>query len=90
MLVFHILESETERRFRFPDVPMIFKDLETGQELAVQPSQLREQYSEAADHFAATFRTRCREHGIDFVELDTSVPYDQALLAYLNKRRRIF
>lgn len=89
VLVFHILESETERRFRFPDVPMVFRDMETGEELTLQPSQLREQYEEASAHFAERFRLRCREHNIDFLELDTAEPYDQALLAYLNKRRRM-
>ena len=28
-----------------------------------------------------------REHDIDYVLLDTSVPYDVALVEYLNKRR---
>lgn len=88
VLVFHVLESETERRFRFPDVPMVFRDMETGEELSLQPAQLREHYAEAVQHFSETFRRRCLERNIDFVELDTGEPYDTALLAYLNKRRQ--
>lgn len=89
VLVFHILESETERRFRFPDVPMVFRDMETGDEITLQPSQLREHYEEASTLFSDRFRLQCREHNIDFIELDTAQPYDQALLAYLNKRGRM-
>jgi uncharacterized protein (DUF58 family) len=88
VLVFHILESETERHFRFPDVPMRFVDMETGEEMALQPSQLRENYAEAVKQFSTRFRARCRESNIDFVELDTAEPYGTALLAYLNKRGR--
>src|SRR5690606_8897890 len=47
VLVFHVLESATERRFDFPDVPMRFRDMETGEEMTLQPAQLRESYAEA-------------------------------------------
>ncbi len=89
VLVFHILESETERHFRFPDVPMRFVDMETGEEMSIQPSQLRENYAEAVRGFSARFREKCRERNIDFIELDTAEPYGTALLAYLNKRGKL-
>lgn len=90
VLVFHVLESETERAFRFPDVPMRFRDMETGEEITLQPAQLRAHYEEAAGAFAERFRRRCREYDVDFVELDTAQPYERALMAYLNKRRRLY
>ena len=88
VLVFHVLESETERNFAFPDVPMLFRDMETGEEMTLQPAQLKQNYAEAVRAFSEHFRRQCRASHIDFVELDTSEPYDTALLAYLNKRRR--
>lgn len=90
VLVFHVLESETERAFKFPDVPMLFRDAETGEEITLQPAQLREHYTEAVQNFSERFRRRCREVHVDFEELDTGKPYDSALMAYLNKRRRLF
>lgn len=89
VIVFHVLEGATERQFRFPDVPMLFRDLETGDEVSIQPAQLREHYQEAVQHFSETFRRQCLEHDIDFAELDTNEPYDKALMAYLNKRSRL-
>jgi len=89
VLVFHILESETERNFRFPDVPMQFVDMETGEEMTLQPAQLRENYAETVKNFSARFRERCRERNIDFIELDTAESYSTALLAYLNKRQKL-
>jgi len=89
VLVFHLLESETERHFKFPDVPMRFVDMETGEEMSIQPSQLRENYAEAVKGFSARFCEKCRERNIDFIELDTAEPYGTALLAYLNKRSRL-
>jgi uncharacterized protein (DUF58 family) len=89
VLVFHILEGETERRFRFPDVPMLFRDMETGEEVSLQPAQLRRDYTEAVEFFTRRFRRSCLEFNIDFVELDTGTSYDTALLQYLNKRKRL-
>jgi len=89
VLVFHVLESETERRFRFPDVPMQFVDMETGEEMSLNPAQIRENYEEAVLAFSERFKSRCRERNIDFVELDTMKSYRTALLAYLNKRNRL-
>ena len=89
ILVFHVLETETERRFKFPDVPMVFRDMETGEELSLQPAQLKQNYEEAVRAFSDRFRKQCLAYNIDFVELDTAEPYDTALLAYLNKRKRL-
>ena len=88
VLVFHILETETERSFKFPDMPMVFRDLETGEEMTLQPSQMREDYASAVRAFGERFRRNCLEYNIDFVELDTGQSFDRALMAYLNKRRR--
>lgn len=89
VLVFHVLESATERNFDFPDVPMLFQDAETGETMTLQPAQIKENYREAMRVFSEHVRRRCLEDHIDFVELDTAEPYDTALLAYLNKRRRL-
>ncbi len=89
VLVFHTLESQTERKFEFPDRPVSLRDLETGETLTVQPGQLREHYAEAVQAFSEDFRRRCVEHDIEFVELNTTETYDTALMAYLNKRKRL-
>ncbi|MBX2822902.1 MAG: DUF58 domain-containing protein [Rhodothermaceae bacterium] len=89
VLVFHVLESETERNFQFPDVPMVFRDMETGEEISLQPAQLKQNYQEAVQAFSERFRRQCRGYNIDFIELDTAEPYDTALMAYLNKRKRL-
>ena len=82
VLVFHVLESATERKFQFPDVPMVFRDMETGEEISLQPAQLKQNYQEAVQAFSERFRRQCRGYNIDFIELDTAEPYDTALLAY--------
>ncbi len=90
VVVFHVLDAATERRFDFEDRPLRVRDLETGEEMTLQPAQLREGYREAAEAFLADVRRRCREAGVDYVTLDTARPYADALRAYLDKRRRLY
>ena len=89
VLIFRILEGTTERLFNLPDRPMVLRDMESGNELSLHPGQLREAYMTRMASLTEILRRQCLEHAIDYVELDTAVPYDKALLAYLNKRRTL-
>ena len=90
VVLFHVLDDATERRFAFPNRPVRVKDLETGQERTVQPAQLRQGYQAAADAFLDRLRLVCRQAGVDYQPLDTARPYADALRAYLDKRRRLY
>ena len=90
VIVFHVLDAATERRFAFPDAPVEVRDLETGETLALQPGQLRGSYRASAEAFLDRLRRQCREAGVDYEVLDTARPYADALRAYLDKRRRLY
>jgi uncharacterized protein (DUF58 family) len=75
-----------ERSFNF-GTDATFRDMETGEEMVTQPYQIRQAYSAAMSDFTERIKRECRRHNIDYVLLDTSVPYDVALIQYLNKRR---
>ena len=90
VLLLHVLDDATERRFEVPDTAVRLRDLESGEERTLLPGQIREGYRAAADAFVEALRRRCRETGVDYVPLDTARPYDEALRAYLDKRRRLY
>ena len=90
VVVFHVLDAATERRFAFSDAPVQVRDLETGETIALQPGQLRESYRASVEAFLDAVRRRCREAGVDYEVLDTARPYADALRAYLDKRRRLY
>jgi uncharacterized protein (DUF58 family) len=89
VLVFQLLDRATEARFEFPNQPLILQDLETGEEIRVQPEQVRETYTQRLAAYEDRFRRRCRELKIDFVEVDIATPFDQVLVQYLQKRQRL-
>jgi uncharacterized protein (DUF58 family) len=87
VIVFHILDP-AERTFDFSE-PGTFVDAETGEEVALEPWEVRGQYKDRMAAWIERYTTECRRARIDYVTLDTATPYDEALFAYLEKRRRL-
>ncbi|MBM3313461.1 DUF58 domain-containing protein [candidate division WOR-3 bacterium] len=87
VLVFHI-HDPNEREFAFR-IPVVLRDLETGQEMTVDPRVLRAQYQQSFDRFFATYAQGCREAAIDYHRVGTDIPYDRALFSYLERRSRM-
>ena len=87
VLVFHILDP-AERAFDFSE-PATFVDQETGEEVALEPWEVRGSYKDKMGAWLERYRSECRRTQVDYVALDTSTPYEEALFAYLEKRRRL-
>lgn len=89
VLLFNILEHKSERELDFPDGKFLFEDMESGSELEVIPAQIREDYKAKVKEYTQHFNIACNEVRADFEEIDTQSPFDLALLAYLNKRKKL-
>lgn len=87
VLVFQILDP-AEIDFPYTN-DAIFEDLETGEQMPVQPNFLRRAYRENAQTYFEALKRACRENHIDYTLLNTTTPFDQALMHYLLKRRRM-
>lgn len=89
VLLMNVLEHQSERELDFPDGKFIFEDMETGTELELMPAQVKEDYQKKIREYTHQFKLACNEAHIDFEEIDTQSSFDLALLAYLNKRKRL-
>jgi len=89
VLLFNVLEKKSERDLDFPDRRVLLQDMETNASMEVLPSQIREQYQQKVQEYVHRFKIACSEFQIDFEELDTQQAFDLALLAYLNKRKKL-
>lgn len=86
VVVFHV-QDHTEWEFDFQG-PTLFRDMETGEELEVDPASVREGYLQQQRELESHYRRRLTEVGIDYHPVSTREPYDTALSAYLSRRRR--
>ena len=90
VIVFHVLDKATEVSFDFPERPTRFVDLETGVELKLHPSEVREHYISRMSSLRKELSTRCGAHGIDWVDVDISEGPVPVLARYLIKRKKLF
>lgn len=88
VLLFHVTDKNTEEEFNFEERPYEFVDLETGEKVKAQPSQVKEQYQTAIKEFYHDLKLKCGQYKIDFIEADINQGFDPILSAFLVKRRR--
>jgi uncharacterized protein (DUF58 family) len=84
VIVFHVLDPD-EIEFPYTDAST-FVDMETGAQLTTEPWEIAARYREKLEAWRGNYSRSCREQRIDYVPLNTRMPFDQALLAYLEKR----
>jgi uncharacterized protein (DUF58 family) len=89
VLLFNVLEHKSERELDFGEGKFLFEDMETGSEIEIIPSQVREDYKQKVKEYTHKFKIACSDALVDFEEIDTQKSLDLALLAYLNKRKRL-
>lgn len=90
VVVFHLLDADTELDFGFDDRPTRFVDLETGEELKLHPTEVREAYVNRMTKLTKSLRDRCGAHGIDWVDVDVAQGVLPVLTSYLTKRAKLF
>lgn len=86
VILFHVLD-EAEVEFPFTGLVEL-QDPETKQKLEIDADGFRKDYRDEVDAFRETYRRECFQSGIDYVPLDTSMPFDRALTEYLATRRQ--
>ena len=86
VVVFHVQDA-TELEFQFEGAAL-FRDLETGEELEIDPGSLRSAYVQQMRELCAYYKRGLAEVGIDYHLINTRTSYDQALIAYLNRRAK--
>lgn len=85
VIAFHLLDS-AEMTFPF-EGPVVFQDMETGKTLQTQSEALKAGYLDQLNSFIQDYRRGCGSSLIDYVQLDTSTPFDYALSSYLSRRK---
>lgn len=87
VIVFQVLDP-IERSFAFGK-DAIFKDLETAEELTTQPFQIQQAYKEAMNEFTGKIKRECLNSNFDYNLIETSNPFDKALLSFIQKRAKL-
>jgi uncharacterized protein (DUF58 family) len=85
VILFHILD-EAEVGFPFAGLVEL-EEPDSNQRLELNADSIRSDYLQEVKSFREMYRRECFQSGIDYVALDTSMPFDRALTEYLTMRR---
>ncbi len=85
VILFHVLD-EAEVTFPFQGLVEL-EDPESSEKMQIDGRHFRPDYVEQIDTFCQMYRRECFQSGIDYVRLDTSMPFDKALTEYLINRK---
>lgn len=88
-LIFHVTHPSTELHFDFEDRPYRFIDVESNNQIKLNPGQIRDQYHKQMQAFYTDLKMRCMQLKIDFVEADIEQDYQKVLSSYLVKRGKM-
>lgn len=89
VILFHTVDKSLELDFEFENRPYLFIDMETGEQLRLQPNQVKEQYVKQVKQFKEQLKLKCMQYHVDFVEADINEGFRQILQAWLVKRSKM-
>lgn len=89
VILFHVTDKSKELDFEFENRPYIFVDMESGEQVKLQPNLVKEYYIKQVADFTAQLRMKCLQFKIDFVEADINKGFQQILQTWMVKRAKM-
>ncbi len=86
VIAFQVLDP-AERTLELDSADATIVNIETGEQMRTQPYQMQASYQKSVEAFLGTLKDSLIAEGIDYLLLETTTPFDRALLEYLHKRQ---
>ena len=90
VILFSLHEPKTEKDLEFENKPYKFIDLESKEELKLNPNLYKEQYKRQSENYIKELKLKCFQYKIDLIEVNINEGFDNILNSYLLKRQKMF
>jgi len=90
VILFHIVDASRELNFEYKNRPYKFVDMETGETIKFNPKEVKEEYVKQMSSFTEELKLKCGSYNIDLVEVDINRGFNEVLLPYFLKRKKMF
>lgn len=87
VIVFHVTDKNLEQNLAYSNKPIKFVDMETGEEMKLNPNEIRGKYSQKLEQLITDFKVKCGQYQIDFAEADVNEEFQNVLIPFLVKRQ---
>lgn len=89
VVVFSVTDNRHELELLYPNRPVCFVDMESGERIKLNPNEIRDKYQQSLKSFESELREKCAQYNIEFVDVDIAQPFDVVLTEFLIKRQKI-
>jgi len=89
VLFFQVNEPSTELNFELEDRPYVIEDLESGQKMKLNPSQIKETYHKKVDDYYKQIALKCHQYRVDLTRVDINDNIQKVLAEFLIKRNKM-
>ena len=89
ILIFHVLDKKTEIDFEFENRPYVFIDKESGEQLKINPSEIKSSYRKNINSLIKKVELKCHQFKIDYIPVDINTDFDKIMTSYFAKRKRM-
>jgi uncharacterized protein (DUF58 family) len=89
VVIFHVVESESEELLQLENRPYTFIDPETLQEIKVNPMSVQSAYREKWSAWRAEWSLRCNQLQIDWMDVDIAGGFQSVMQTYMLKRQKM-
>lgn len=89
VILFHVMDKKHEVDFSYDNRPYKFIDMESGDELKINPNEVKDGYVKSMAQFKKELELKCGQYRIDFIEADINKGFEQVLHPYLIKRQKM-
>ena len=90
IILFHIVDKETEMNLDFDNNYHKFIDLESNEELVLDNLNLRNEYKKTSSKHAKTLKFKALQYKMDYKLLNIRDGFKDAIISYLIQRKKIF
>ncbi len=90
VILFHVIDRNKEEKFQYHNRPYRFVDMESGEDIKFNPNEIREEYVKSIANYFNDIKLKCGQYNIDLVEVDINASFNDVLLSYLIKRKKMF
>ena len=87
VVVFHVINKQTEINFNFDNAPRKFIDLETGEQINIFADSIKEAYEEKVAAYFKSLALTCAQNKIKYVPVAVEESFEKILTTYLVEKQ---
>ena len=88
VVLFHLLDKETEFRFDFENTPKRYVDVETGEHIDLYSDTIKEAYETSVSQYFEDLKLKCAQYRIKYVGVDIGDDFSTVLNTFITERQK--